>query len=88
MLLIKQLEQIDFFKQKLTLCCKVGCKSLFNLVELIEIDAKLEQEFKMLGKAFERNEIVKIQILDKMHSCKHFHEISLNFYFKIELEFI
>jgi len=71
--LIKQLERIDFCEQKLTLCCRVGCKSLFNLVELIDIDAKLEQEFKKLEKAFERNEIVKIQILDKMHSCKHFH---------------
>jgi hypothetical protein len=70
---IKQLEQIDFCEQKLTLCCRVGCKSLFNLVELIEIDAKLEQEFKKLEKAFERNEIVKIQNLDKIHCCIHFH---------------
>jgi hypothetical protein len=53
--LIKQLEQIDFCKQNLTLCCRVGYESLFNLVELIEIDAKLEQEFKKLEKAFERN---------------------------------
>jgi hypothetical protein len=39
---------------------KIGCKSPFSLVELIEIDAKLEEELKKFLGAFESDEIVYI----------------------------
>jgi hypothetical protein len=39
---------------------KVGCKSPFNLLELIRIDANLEKELEQFEKAFERHEIVNL----------------------------
>jgi hypothetical protein len=40
--------------------CRIGCKSLFNLLELIGIDANLEEELEQFEKAFERDEIVNL----------------------------
>jgi len=40
--------------------CRIGCKSPFNLLELIGIDANLEEELEQFERAFERDEIVDL----------------------------
>ncbi len=39
---------------------KVGCKSLFSLIHISEIDVKLENELKKFEGAFEKDKIVKV----------------------------
>ncbi len=39
---------------------KIGCKSPSNLLELIGIDADLEEELEQFEGAFERDEIVDL----------------------------
>jgi hypothetical protein len=38
----------------------IGCKSLFSLVDLIEMDFNLEKEFGEFERAFERDKIVEL----------------------------
>jgi hypothetical protein len=42
---------------------RIGCKPFFNLVQLIEANAKLEEELEEFEKTFKRNEILKIQFI-------------------------
>jgi hypothetical protein len=37
----------------------IGCKSCFNLVELIDIDVDLEEEFEEFEGTFKREEIME-----------------------------
>jgi hypothetical protein len=39
---------------------RIDCKPFSNLVELIEIDGKLKEEFKKIERIFERDEILEI----------------------------
>ncbi len=39
---------------------RVGCKSLFNLIEFIKMDGDLKEGLQQFENAFEKNEIVKI----------------------------
>jgi len=39
---------------------RIGCKSPSNLLELIGIDAKLEEELEQFERAFEKDEIVDL----------------------------
>ncbi len=39
---------------------RIGCKPFSNLVELIEADAKLKEEFEEFEETFEKDEILKI----------------------------
>ncbi len=39
---------------------KIGCKSLSSLVDLIETNVNLEEEFEEFGGAFERDEIMEL----------------------------
>lgn len=56
------LGKIVFVKRSWPNDSRIGCKSFFNSIELIEIDAELEklQEFEPI---FERDEIFKIQFI-------------------------
>ncbi len=38
---------------------RFGCKPFSNLVEVIEVDAKLKEEFEEFEKTFEKYEILK-----------------------------
>jgi len=50
----------------------VGCKSPSSLVKLIKIDVNLEKELEEFKRAFEKDEVMKIQILDKNMVAKKF----------------
>ncbi len=39
---------------------RIGCKPFSNLVELIEVDAKLKEELEEFEKTFKKYEILKI----------------------------
>jgi hypothetical protein len=41
---------------------KVGCTSLYSLVEFIENNVDLEKEFEKFEGTFERDEVVKIKV--------------------------
>jgi hypothetical protein len=51
---------------------KIGCKHLFNIVELIEADAKLEVELEEFEGAFKKDEILKIWVYYKKTLCNYF----------------
>jgi hypothetical protein len=55
----KNLEKLIFVKKNRPNDCRVGCKSPFNLLELIRIDAYLYKLEQFEG-AFERDEIVNL----------------------------
>jgi len=39
---------------------RIGCKSPSNLVDLIEINLNLEEEFEKFERAFERDKVVEL----------------------------
>jgi len=55
---IRKFGQIDLCQQKLTNDFRISCKSLSSLVDLIETNFNLEQEFEKFERAFEKDEIV------------------------------
>jgi hypothetical protein len=56
----KNLEKLVFVNKNWPNNCRVGCKSLSNLLGLIGIDAHLEDELEQFERAFERDEIVDL----------------------------
>ncbi len=51
----RKFREVDFYEQKLACDPRIGCKSPSNLLELLERDMDLEEEFEK----FERDEIVE-----------------------------
>jgi hypothetical protein len=52
--------------------CRVGCKFISNLFELIVIDADLEEKLEQFEKAFERDEIVDLYIAENIFKVYFF----------------
>jgi hypothetical protein len=50
---------------------RIGCKSLHSLADFIENDFNLEEKFEEFEGAFERDEVVELQILNK--TSPNFH---------------
>ncbi len=51
---------------------RVGCKALSNLLELIGIDAHLEEELEQFERAFERDEIVDLLTTENIYKAYYF----------------
>ncbi len=56
----ENLEKLIFVNKNWPNDYKIGCKSPSNLLELIGIDADLEEELEQFEGAFERDEIVDL----------------------------
>jgi hypothetical protein len=57
---IKNFKKFIFVNKNWLNDCRIGCKSPFNLLELIGIDANLEEELEQFERAFERDGIVAL----------------------------
>jgi hypothetical protein len=56
----KKLEILIFVNKNWPNDHKIGCKSPSSLVDLIETDLNLEEEFEKFERAFERDEVVEL----------------------------
>jgi len=55
---IIKFRKVDNCEQKKVYVLRVGCKSPFNIVKLIEINVDLEDEFKKIKNSFEWDDVV------------------------------
>lgn len=56
---MKFFRQNDFVNKNQLNDPKIGCKSYFSLVELIEISLNLKEELDKFEKTFERDEVME-----------------------------
>jgi hypothetical protein len=59
-LLFKRLESLIFVNKIWPNDLKIGCKSSFNVIKLLERDIGLEEELEKFEVEFERDEVVEM----------------------------